>query len=87
VIGRYTVRLDRRYYYTDHLGSTRAVVDGNGTVLETRDYYPYGLRMPGRTLADATNAKEDYTGHACAELDSVNATRRPACTTPGRATT
>jgi len=63
VIGRYTANLDRRYYYTDHLGSTRAVVDGSGTAQETRDYYPYGLRMPDRTLAEASSAKEDYTGH------------------------
>ena len=52
-----------RYYVTDHLGSTRAVIDGNGTVQETRDYYPYGLRLPGRTTAEATPALEDYTGH------------------------
>jgi len=63
VIGRYTANLDRRYYYTDHLGSTRAVVDGSGTAQETRDYYPFGLRMPDRTLAEASSAKEDYTGH------------------------
>jgi RHS repeat-associated protein len=63
VIGRYTANLDRRYYYTDHLGSTRAVVDGSGTVVETRDYYPFGLRMPDRTLAEASWAKEDYTGY------------------------
>ena len=63
VIGRYTANLERRYYYTDHLGSTRAVVDGSGTVVETPDYYPYGLRMPDRTLAEASSAKEDYTGH------------------------
>ena len=55
-----------RYYVTDHLGSTRAVIDGNGTVQETRDYYPYGLRLPGRTTAASTPALEDYTGH---ELD------------------
>jgi hypothetical protein len=41
VIGRYTANLDRRYYDTDHLGSTRAVVAGNGPVVETRDDYPY----------------------------------------------
>jgi RHS repeat-associated protein len=39
--------------------------------------------MPDRTLAEASSTKEDDTGHACAELDSVSATRRPACTTPG----
>jgi hypothetical protein len=48
VIGRYTANLDRRYYYTDHLGSTRAVVDGSGTVVETRDDYPY---IPLRSIS------------------------------------
>jgi RHS repeat-associated protein len=39
------------------------VVAGNGTVQETRDYYPFGLMMPGRETTEATGAKEDYTGH------------------------
>ena len=31
----------------DHLGSVRAVVDGDtGTVLEANDYYPFGKRIP-----------------------------------------
>ena len=61
----------------DHLGSIRAVVDPDapltetGTetdkVVETRDYYPYGLRMPGRSVTPGTETAEDYTGH---ELDA-----------------
>jgi len=35
-------------------------------VVETRDYYPFGLRMPGRSVTEGTPAVEDYTGH---ELD------------------
>ncbi len=32
---------------SDHLGSVRAVVDGDtGTVIETNDYYPFGKRIP-----------------------------------------
>ena len=35
------------YYLTDHLGSVRAVVDGDtGSVIETNDYYPFGKRIP-----------------------------------------
>ena len=31
----------------DHLGSVRAVIDGDtGTVIETSDYYPFGKRIP-----------------------------------------
>ena len=34
------------YYLTDHLGSVRAVVDGDtGSVIETNDYYPFGKRI------------------------------------------
>jgi RHS repeat-associated protein len=75
----------RRYYVSDHLRSTRAVVDpaqaadpSSGlslaaaaaqAVVEARDYYPYGLRMPGRqVLQDAQGAPQDYTGH---ELDEA----------------
>ena len=34
--------------------------------METRDYYPFGLRMPGRSITEGTPVVEDYTGH---ELD------------------
>ena len=35
----------QHYYFTDHLGSVRVIVDGNtGDVLERNDYYPFGLR-------------------------------------------
>jgi len=61
VIGRYTASGARRYYITDHLRSTRAVVDDQGTVLETFDYYPGGLLMPKRNTASA-NTTEKFTG-------------------------
>ena len=59
----------RRYYVTDHLGSVRAVVTAGaeGTeVVEARDYYPWGLEMPGRTYVNGPVSRENYTGH---ELD------------------
>lgn len=55
----------RRFYLTDHLGSTRAVVDDAGNVLETFDYYPFGLLMPKRNTASA-NTTEKFSGK---ELD------------------
>ena len=33
------------FFVRDHLGSVRAVVLGDGRVLETNSYYPYGLRI------------------------------------------
>jgi RHS repeat-associated protein len=53
----------RRYYLKDHLGSIRAVLDGGGGARETRDYYPFGLPMPGRYEKGSPPTKEDYTGH------------------------
>lgn len=59
--GRWEPGGARRYYITDHLGSTRAVVDNSGNVLETFDYYPFGLLMPKRNTAGA-NTLEKFTG-------------------------
>lgn len=42
-------------------------MSGGGNVMETRDYYPFGLMMPGRETKESVSAKEDYTGH---ELDA-----------------
>ncbi len=67
VIGRMTTGGAASYYLKDHLGSVRAVVNASGTVLETRDYYPFGLEMPGRSFVSGTKAKENFTGH---ELDA-----------------
>ncbi|TVR17216.1 MAG: hypothetical protein EA391_05405 [Balneolaceae bacterium] len=51
----------RRYYITDHLGSTRAVVGNDGLLKETHDYYPFGLTMPGRSKGEALT-REQFTG-------------------------
>ena len=58
VIGRQPNIGTRRHYHFDHLGSTRAVVEG-ATVVESYDFEPWGLLMPGRTLAGPT--KEGFT--------------------------
>ena len=64
VIGRVgSGRSSRRYYLKDHLGSIRAVLDGGGGVRETRDYYPFGLPMPGRYEKGSPPTQEDFTGH------------------------
>jgi len=46
--------LSKAYYIKDHLGSTRAVVDENGAVTESYDYYPFGLKMPGRIFVQGS---------------------------------
>lgn len=50
-----------RYYLTDNLGSTRMVADNNGSVLQTFDYYPFGLLMPGRS-GGSGSTMEKFTG-------------------------
>ena len=52
----------RRYYYKDHLGSTRMVVNEAGDVQSATDYYPFGMFMEGRSMASDA-AKEGFTGH------------------------
>jgi RHS repeat-associated protein len=58
VIGRQLNTGNRRYYHTDLLGSTRVVVEG-ATIVESYDFEPWGLLMPGRTLGSGT--KEGFT--------------------------
>ena len=42
------------YHLADHLGSVRAVVDGDtGTVIEASDYYPFGKRIPSPATESA----------------------------------
>ena len=44
--------VEARYFVTDHLGSVRAVVNGDGEVLERNDYYPFGSRWDDGLLSD-----------------------------------
>jgi RHS repeat-associated protein len=72
---------NRLYYHRDHLGSTRAVVNASGSVVQTYDYYPFGLEMPGRSLTSGTTARERFTGHERDEevgLDYMQARRYAA---------
>ncbi len=43
------------YFITDHLGSVRVVVDGNGEVQQQRDYYPFGGEHPNQNLVNSDN--------------------------------
>jgi RHS repeat-associated protein len=56
--------VDKKFWYLkDHLGSTRAVIDEENTIVETSDYYPFGLQMPGKKyLTNANTTKEGFTG-------------------------
>ena len=36
--------LELQYFLTDHLGSTRAIVNSDGEMIEQNNYYPFGMR-------------------------------------------
>ena len=40
------------FFVRDHLGSVRAVVSGDGRVLETNSYYPYGMKIDALSSSD-----------------------------------
>jgi RHS repeat-associated protein len=66
VVGRQPSGGGRLYYHKDLLGSTRAVVDENGILVESRAYDAFGLEMHGRVSVQGTRTREGFTGH---ELD------------------
>ncbi len=60
--GAYTAQ----YNITDHLGNVRSVVNSSGTVLQSTDYYPFGLAFSDSNISNNRylyNGKEleDYT--------------------------
>ncbi len=50
------------------LGSTRAVVDEQGELIESYDYYPFGLQMPGRVYKEGQAVTKNLFTNK--ELDS-----------------
>jgi RHS repeat-associated protein len=46
---------DINYFITDHLGSTRVIVDNNGIIKEQKDYYPFGKEHENSSLMSSTN--------------------------------
>ena len=53
----YLLAPETRYFITDHLGSTRVVLKGDGTLSMKADYLPYG-RIIGRSGPNV--ADNDY---------------------------
>lgn len=60
------------YYVTDHLGSTRMVVDSNDSIREVINYYPFGsemrMELPAQMTSDPSHPFR-FTGK---ELDKQN---------------
>jgi RHS repeat-associated protein len=59
-----TVKRPKHFYFyvKDHLGSTRAVVDDAGDVVEAYDYYPFGLQSRSYKEKGDPLTKETFTG-------------------------
>ena len=50
------------YFLTDHLGSVRVIVDGNGVVKERNDYYPFGAKHARSDYPQLTANRYKYNG-------------------------
>ena len=63
------------YYITDHLGSTRMIVDSNDNIRETINYYPFGSEMQmvnPALLTGGTSHPFRFTGKELDRLNSLN---------------
>ena len=60
------------YYVTDHLGSTRKVVDSNNNVKETINYYPFGSEMKMQDPAQMAGDSWQPYRFTSKELDNQN---------------
>ena len=49
------------YYYKDHLGSVRAVVNANNELVSAQDYDQWGYILQGRTY-ESDDSKFKFTG-------------------------
>ncbi|MCC5925601.1 MAG: RHS repeat-associated core domain-containing protein [Bacteroidetes bacterium] len=63
IVGRQPFSYNTVYYLKDHLGSTRATISSTGAVLESVDYYPFGLEMPGRVTLSGQPTLQRFTGY------------------------
>jgi len=65
--------MKKYFYLKDHLGNIRVTVDENGNVKGYNDYYPFGLRMPGRSMNTALNyALYKYSSKELDEENGIN---------------
>ena len=60
-------------HITDHLGSTRAIVEGdNYTEVEKNDYYPFGKRIPDNTRPTTPTNRWRFSGKEIQMLGGIN---------------
>jgi RHS repeat-associated protein len=73
-INKTTSAYDINYFITDHLGSTRAIVNANGNITGQYNYYPFGKQWENPNLLANTNrwgfsGKEKQTTNDLGLLD------------------
>ena len=60
-------------HITDHLGSTRTIVEGDDyTEVEQNDYYPFGKRIADNTLPTTPTNRWQFSGKEIQTLGSIN---------------
>jgi RHS repeat-associated protein len=62
---------DINYFITDHLGSTRVIVDKNGYIKEQKDYYAFGTEHENPDLMTSTN-RWGYNGKEKQTIRNLN---------------
>ena len=77
--GNATGTAKTRYIHPDHLGSTNVVTDENGVVVQTLDYYPYGVTRV--SAGTSTNEKRQFIGQFAddSSLSYLNARFYDSC--------
>lgn len=68
-----TMNLHLGFYYKDHLGNNRAVVDEQGKTLQSTDYYPYGMPyLVKRPSLLANQFPYKYNGKELDKMSGLN---------------
>ena len=63
---------DINYFITDHLGSTRVIVDNSGTIKEQNDYYPFGMRYQSNSGSAISTNRYTFSGKEIQTTGNVN---------------
>ena len=68
-----TGNLVEQRHITDHLGSTRTIVEGDDyTEVEQNDYYPFGKRIADNTLPTTATNRWRFSGKEIQTLGGIN---------------
>lgn len=65
---------DKKFYFyiKDHLGNNRIVADASGTVIQSNQYYPFGMAFAESTTAEQSSQPYKYNGKELDETHGLN---------------